>query len=45
MKYIKRNQQQTRAYNRQLVLQMIYDQNETSRIDIAVRPGSPEPSV
>ncbi len=39
MKYIKRNQQQTRAYNRQLVLQMIYDQNETSRIDIARQTG------
>lgn len=39
MKLIKGNQQQTRAQNRQLVLQTIYDQFETSRIDVARQTG------
>jgi N-acetylglucosamine repressor len=39
MKLIKRNQQQTRVHNRQLVLQTIYDQFETSRVDVARQTG------
>ncbi len=35
----KATQQQTRAHNRQLVLQTIYDQPETSRADIARKTG------
>lgn len=39
MKLLKGNQQQTRAQNRQLVLQTIYDQFETSRVDVARQTG------
>lgn len=39
MKFIKGNQQQTRAHNRQLVLQTIYDQFETSRVNVARMTG------
>ncbi len=39
MKFIKRNQQQTRAHNRQLVIQTIYDQCETSRMNVARQTG------
>jgi len=39
MKLEKRNQQQTRVHNRQLVLQTIYDQFETSRVDVARQTG------